>query len=151
MATERTMRGSCQCGQVTYEVTGPPLASIVCHCKDCQKLSASAWSTTLPFKADALEVRGRLKRWDRIADSGTPNAAYFCPECGNRIYHENPDDPRLRRLKAGTLDGDPIPAPQIHVWVSRKQPWVEIPDGVPAFAENAPADLASVLGRRGPG
>ena len=140
------MRGSCQCGQVRYETTEPALVSLVCHCKDCQKLSASAYSTTLTYRAEALIVTGELKRWVRIAESGTPNAAYFCPECGNRIFHENPDDPALRRLKPGTLDSDSIPAPEIHVWVSRKQPWVEIPPGMPIFEKNA-SNLLAVLGR----
>lgn len=140
------MRGSCQCGGVTYEVTEPPLVSLVCHCRDCQKLSASAYSTTLTFRAEALRVHGELSRWQRIAESGTPNAAWFCPTCGNRIFHENPEDPSLRRLKPGTLDSHPIPVPEIHVWVSRKQPWVEIPEGVPTFEKNA-SNLEAVIGR----
>jgi hypothetical protein len=140
------MRGSCQCGQVSYETTEPALISLICHCKDCQKLSASAYSTTLTYRAEALVVTGELKRWVRIAESGTLNAAYFCPECGNRIFHENPNDPALRRLKPGTLDSDPIPTPQIHVWVSRKQPWVEIPPDMPTFGKNA-SNLLAVLGR----
>jgi hypothetical protein len=140
-----TMHGSCQCGGVRYEVTGPPMVSLVCHCRDCQKLSASAYSPTLVFPSEAFRVEGRLERWESRADSGTRKHAYFCPRCGNRIYHQDPDQPSTVRLKAGTLDG-PIPAPQAHVWVSRKQPWVTLPDGVPTFEGNA-VDLAAVLRR----
>ena len=67
-------RGSCQCGGVTYEILEPPLVSLVCHCMDCQKLSASAYSATLTFRAQALRVHGELRQWQRIADSGTPRS-----------------------------------------------------------------------------
>ena len=138
--------GSCQCGSVTYRVTEPPVISLVCHCVDCQKLSSSPFSATVTYHSHALQVSGRLERWIRIAESGTPNAAFFCPICGNRIYHENPDRPGLRRLKPGTLDSGPIPTPEVQVWVSRKQPWFEIPGDLPTFKGNA-HDLLRVIGR----
>ena len=36
--------GSCQCGNVNYEITDEPLVTYACHCRDCQKLSTSAFS-----------------------------------------------------------------------------------------------------------
>jgi hypothetical protein len=62
MTDELPLKGSCQCGQVTYEVTEKPLAMFACHCIECQKLSASAYSTTMFLRADALHVTGELKR-----------------------------------------------------------------------------------------
>lgn len=147
--TESTLRGSCQCGAVTYQATAAPLFSLACHCRECQKLSASAYSTTLSFRAGDLVVRGELASFERTADSGRRVMSYFCPGCGNRIYHADPDAPGLMRLKSGTLDSAPIPAPRAHVWVSRKQPWVTIADGVPTFAEGAPPEVMKALMRSG--
>lgn len=148
MSNALPLTGSCQCGAVTYEVTEEPLAALACHCKDCQKLSASAYSTTVQVRADALKITGELKVFERIADSGRRNFAYFCPDCGNRIYHQDPEAPGMKRLKAGTLNNAPIPEPKVHVWVSRKQPWVVIPDGIPAFEEGITKDdYRKIFGR----
>ena len=140
------LRGACQCGNVTYSVREAPLFCLACHCKDCQKLSAAAFSPTLVFRAEAFSTTGTLKMWESRADSGRRKHAFFCPECGNRIYHLDPDAPALVRLKPGTLDTAEIPPPQAHVWVSRKQPWMVIPEGTPAFTENAdPAFMQGLL------
>lgn len=138
------MKGSCQCGNVQYEAKAPPVLSVACHCLDCQKLSGTAYSVTLVFKAESFEVSGETNTYEAVADSGTPKIGHFCPACGNRIYHVDPTMPGSIRLKPGTLDNAPIPEPQCHLWVSRKQPWVEIPDDMPTFEENA-VNLGQVL------
>ena len=44
-------------------------------------------------------------------------------QCGNRIYHENPEAPELIRFKPGTLDDTSVLSPQGHTWTCREQPW----------------------------
>lgn len=126
--------GTCQCGAVRYSVSMEPLATVACHCQDCQKLSASAFSLTMLITDDAFELMtGELKVFERPADKGGSALCYFCPTCGNRVYHENPLLPGLLRLKPGGLDDTSQIAPQAHVWTSRAQPWFEFPEGVPTF------------------
>jgi hypothetical protein len=127
------IQGSCQCGSVTYELREPPLMVVACHCKQCQKLSTSAFSITAVVKADAVEFKGEMKDWSRMADSGNVNAAKFCPTCGNRIYHYNPDEPDIIKLKPSSLADTSIIEPTAHVWVSEKMPWFQIPAGVKVF------------------
>ena len=134
---DEPMKGSCQCGQVHYEADAPPVLSLACHCLDCQKLSGTAFSVTLVFKEENFHIDGDLARYEAKADSGSTKIGYFCPTCGNRIYHTDPAMPGSIRLKPGTLDNAPLTEPQTHVWTSRKQPWVEIPDDVPSFSHNA--------------
>ncbi|WP_461522045.1 GFA family protein [Porticoccus sp.] len=122
--------GSCQCGHITYELLAPPLKVIACHCRECQKLSTSAFSLTAMVEHDALKVSGQLKHWERPSDSGNTNCAKFCPHCGNRIYHFNPDQPNIIKLKPSTLADTRIIQPTLHVWVSEKQDWFQIPEGV---------------------
>ena len=65
------MTGGCQCGAVRYELTGTPLSLIICHCKDCQRQTSSAFGMTLPVaKRDFVLLSGDLKAWRRRADSG---------------------------------------------------------------------------------
>ena len=142
--------GTCQCGGTHYEITQQPLITVVCHCRDCQKLSAGAFSLTMLIKRDSFRlIRGELRCFSRPADSGNTADCYFCSICGNRIYHENPAAPGVIRLKPGTLDNTGEIIPDAHVWTSRAQPWVTIPAGIPQF-ETQP-DIAQFLrDRAGP-
>ncbi len=132
-AIEYPIKGSCQCGQVSYELLAPPQMVVACHCKECQKLSTSAFSITAMVDARDLVFSGEMKHWQRPADSGNISAAKFCPTCGNRIYHYNPAEPDKIKLKPSNLTDTRIIQPVAHVWVSEKQDWFEIPAGVKVF------------------
>jgi len=129
------IEGSCQCGQVTYKLKEPPKIVLACHCKECQKLSTSPFSVTAIIESNAIEFYGELNEWSRVAESGNANNAKFCPECGNRIYHFNPNDKSTIKLKLKPIDleNDILFDPTIHVWVSEKLSWYKLPDGVKVF------------------
>ncbi|MFT5308884.1 MAG: hypothetical protein ACJAYO_000233 [Thalassolituus oleivorans] len=127
------IQGSCQCGQVTYKLLSEPLMVVACHCKECQKLSTSAFSITALVNADTVEFNGEIQDWIRVAESGNLNGAKFCPTCGNRIYHFNPAEPDKIKLKPSNLSDTGIIHPVAHVWVSEKQDWFVIPEGVAVY------------------
>lgn len=127
------IEGSCQCGGVSYQLLSEPLMVLACHCKECQKLSTSAFSITAVVSADAVVFQGEMAEWSRVADSGKINGAKFCPSCGNRIYHFDPSDPEKIKLKPSSLSDTSMIIPTAHVWVSEKQDWYSIPDGVAEF------------------
>jgi hypothetical protein len=128
------LTGTCQCGSIHYKITQSPIVTLVCHCIDCQKLSAGAFSLTMAINREAFElIRGNLKSWERPTASGGTAICFFCGDCGNRIYHENPEMPEVLRLKPGTLDDTAFINPDAHVWTKRAQPWVVIPPGIPRY------------------
>lgn len=129
------LHGSCQCGQVTYRLHKAPTLVLACHCKECQKLSTSPFSVTAMVAAESIEFSGELKEWSRMAESGNRNHAKFCPDCGNRVYHYNPDDPSVIKLKLKPvgLTDETILTPTAHIWVSEKQAWYQLPDNVDIF------------------
>jgi len=127
------VEGSCQCGGVRYKLLSEPLMVFACHCKECQKLSTSAFSITAVVSTDSIEFQGEMKEWSRTAESGNTIEARFCPACGNRIYHFNPKDPDRIKLKPSTLSDTSFINPTAHVWVSEKQEWYTIPDGVAVY------------------
>lgn len=145
--------GTCQCGSVRYTISAPPIVTLVCHCIDCQKLSASAFSLTMAVHRDSFIVdSGDLQSWERPTADGGAAICYFCPECGNRIFHENPEMPEVLRLKPGTLDDTSSIRPEAHVWTKRAQPWVNIPSDMPSY-EGQPdvGVLMRDLGKNRPG
>ena len=63
------LAGGCQCGAVHYEIRGQPKSLYVCHCRECQKQSASAFGISVIIKrADFRITRGEVKVWSRATD-----------------------------------------------------------------------------------
>jgi hypothetical protein len=128
--------GGCQCGEVRYEISGEPLALYVCHCRECQKQSASAFGMSLEVPRAGLRVvRGTPKFWTRAADSGRRLRCAFCPTCGSRVWHEPEGPSDTITIKAGSLDIPADMSSAIHIWVSRKLPGVTIPAGAKQYLE----------------
>jgi hypothetical protein len=132
--------GGCQCGAVRYLLRRESIAVYACHCKECQKQSASAFGLSLPFAREELELTGETESWRRPTDSGSFTTGWFCPKCGSRLFHVSDRAPARGTLKAGTLDDTSQLEPRFHIWTSRKQPWVVLPEGVPQF-ETQSVDL----------
>jgi len=136
--------GSCQCGNVNYEVIEEPLITVACHCQDCQKLSTSAFSVSMILKRTGFKiVSGELKSWERPTAAGGVAVCWFCPDCGNRIFHENPEMPSVIRLKPGTLEDTSVLKPQAHVWTCREQPWLGRSSDLQKFEQQP--DLAAAM------
>ena len=131
--------GGCQCGEVRYESEGGPSELYVCHCRECQKQSASAFGISFIAPRQGLRVtRGAVKFWSRPADSGGRVKCAFCPNCGSRLWHEDeggPETPETVSIKGGSLDDPPDLSTAFHIWTSRKLPGVNIPDGARQFPE----------------
>ena len=64
--TQVTLKGSCLCGSVRYEVSGDPQRFYHCHCKRCRKSSGTGHATNL-FMVEARlvfpEGESLLKRY----------------------------------------------------------------------------------------
>ncbi|MDX2222877.1 MAG: GFA family protein [Rhodospirillaceae bacterium] len=119
--------GGCQCGAVRYAIDAEPATIYVCHCRDCQKQSASAYGMSVTFPTPAVRItKGAMKTFRRPAASGAEVFCQFCPDCGARLFHGKDSRPEFINLKPGTLDDPDWVRPVAHVWTSRKQPWVTI-------------------------
>lgn len=154
MTGQPAVTGGCQCGAVRYRITGPHLVAYVCHCRECQRQSASAFALSIPLSAAEIDVTGTLATYARTTDSGSRTECLYCPACGVRVMHRSARAPENVTLKGGTLDDTSGLVPVAHLWVSRKQPWVRLDPAVPAF-ETQPADLkawrdALLASRRSP-
>ena len=83
----------------------------------------------------ALE-QGEPRSFSRAGESGLSVEGAFCGDCGTRIYHRLERMPTTLNVKAGTLDDTSGLRPAVHVRVSRKQSWLELPEDVPRFDRN---------------
>ena len=136
LAMQQTFTGQCQCGAVRYTVTGKAITAFVCHCRECQRQSGSAFGMAAWIDDAAVDLeRGALQEWTRHTPSGKQMVCRFCAVCGSRLFHQVLGS-RIFSIKPGSLD-DPSPfQPVAHIWVSSKQPWVDIPAGQIQFQGN---------------
>jgi len=126
--------GGCQCGSVRYRIGSAPLALSVCHCKECQRQSGSAFGMSLVVRKEDFDLlQGELRDFTRDSESGRPVRCAFCPGCGTRIYHEPTFMKGVLNVKPGTLDETSALEPTLQVWTRSKQAWVVVPDRVKSF------------------
>lgn len=132
----QALKGSCLCGGVQYEVTGPLFAMATCHCTQCRKASGSEFATNASVSSDDFKITAGE---DLLAAyEWTPGQARtFCSRCGSPIMKRWRDDPSKVRLRLGCLDSDLEQKSQLHVYTSEMPSWSKICDDLPQF-ENEP-------------
>ena len=50
-----SLSGSCLCGQINLTISSEPMMAGVCHCKNCQKQTGSAFSTLAGFPLSDID------------------------------------------------------------------------------------------------
>lgn len=135
-----SLTGGCQCGAVRYRINAAQVVCYACHCRDCQKMSGSAFGISVPIRRTDLEVAGPLRSWQRRSPSGAMSDCFFCGTCGSRILHASTRDPAVVTLRGGTLDDTSGLQPAAHIWVGSKQPWLALPEDAATF-DTQPTDL----------
>jgi hypothetical protein len=124
--------GGCSCGAVRYRLTSEPLFVHCCHCLNCQRQTGSAFVVNLLIEADRVEVvSGEPEPVDVPRDDGSSQRIYRCPTCRVALYSEY-SSPKLRYVRAGTLDEPRGIEPDVHIFTRSKVGWVTLPESVPA-------------------
>ena len=138
------LTGGCCCGAIRYEVRALPYAVTVCHCRDCQRLTGSAFSMPMVVPQHAFSVtQGASKTWERTADSGNVSTQHFCDSCGTRLYTEPRSLPHCVTIRAGTLDDTSWLKPVAQVWTKSAQSWA-CSDDLLSYEAN-PEDVGPIL------
>jgi hypothetical protein len=144
--------GQCACGEIRYRATAQPGFSWICHCRDCQRASGSAYCSILYVPGDAMEVRGTARYYTVSAESGNQVSRGFCPTCGSPMFILADLVPDLQGVWATSLDEPAQFSPVVQVWCVSGQPWGTLhPDlnriaKAPSAAEFSEIPAASASG-----
>jgi len=92
--------GSCLCGAVRYEVTGPLRDVVECHCAMCRRTHGHVAAYTAAPKRALRLVESRGLKWFTSSDFARRG---FCEECGGSVFWERTRGD-LVSIAAGTLD-----------------------------------------------
>ncbi|HEX5044356.1 MAG TPA: GFA family protein [Candidatus Polarisedimenticolaceae bacterium] len=130
--------GSCLCGAVRFEITGPFLRAGHCHCSRCRKHSGTAVCTQARVRREYFRLlAGEASiRVYRPADGAAVKA--FCLTCGSSLFGGSWPEGQEVSIRLGAFDGDPGVRPQYHTFVASRAPWDEITDALPQFPGAGP-------------
>ncbi|HIG13218.1 MAG TPA: GFA family protein [Gammaproteobacteria bacterium] len=100
-----THEGGCLCGSVRYQVTGAPQVASICHCRYCQLRSGSAFSISVYFAQDQVQLGvGAVKTHELTTASGRAFDTRFCTECGTTVWWTIGTRPDSIGISGGTFD-----------------------------------------------
>jgi hypothetical protein len=89
---------------------------------------------SMVIRKETLQIlAGEPASYAKTADSGRQALMHACPTCGTKLWNEPLASPDLLIVKPGTLDDSSWAAPAGDIWTSRRMPWVELEDGLPAY------------------
>ena len=131
------LEGRCDCGQVRYRMQTAPLFVHCCHCRWCQRETGASFALNALIEADrVVHLAADPEIVDTPSNSGKGQRIARCPRCRIALWSNYAGGgPLLRFVRVGTLDQPDHLPPDIHIFTSSKQPWVQLPEGVPAVPE----------------
>ena len=136
------LRGSCLCGGVKFEISGPLSPPSNSHCSFCRKQHGAAFrSRARVNKSDFKWVQGEALVKFYESTPGTFRG--FCSACGSPIVNKFDERSRSAAFRPvavseygiaiGVLDDDSGVRPLAHIFVGNKAPWFEITDDLPQY------------------
>jgi len=121
--------GGCSCGKHRFCCLGLPQTVFACHCRECQKMSGSAFLVWLEFRQEQVDLDlSRMKQYSRKGESGNRVNLYFCIDCGNSFYGTIEGRPGVF-LTSGTFETTDWIKPMAHLWTDSAEHWLKSPDG----------------------
>lgn len=119
----QTITGTCLCGSVGYQYSGPSKVFQYCQCSRCRKYTGSAHASHVIVEPSQFQW---LKGEEFTVRYEVPEARYFattfCKKCGSSL-------PWLTKkgnavvITAGTLDDDPGEKPVQCLFTASGAPW----------------------------
>jgi len=129
--------GGCACGKVRFRMHRAPLFVHCCHCRWCQRETGTSFALNAIIESDEIELlQGEPERVEIPSESGKGQTILRCSKCQIAVWsHYAGAGDKLSMVRVGTLDQVDLLQPDVHIYTDSKQPWVIIPDGVPAFGQ----------------
>ncbi len=148
---EVRITGGCYCGAIRYECDQPPVEPGICHCRECQRWTGSAFLAVAGFPQSGFRyTRGN----PRLNQSSSLVDRYFCADCGSSLHCRylislgdadltaNPD---YLLVSVGTLDDPGMAKMEYHYGVESQLPWVHFDDDLPRTRCDEAPELIDAL------
>ena len=132
MTAENKYEGGCSCGKVRYRLNNNPMIVHACHCRQCQRVTGSAFVLNALIEKDQVELL--TGETANVRFPNTSHTAFFCPDCATYVWSEYKG--RFGDcwfIRVGSLDEPSRLPPDVHIFLESKQPWFSLPKEAPQF------------------
>lgn len=119
------LNGSCNCGAITFAITGDTWGVSNCHCGQCRKQSGNVWASAVVKQTD-IAIQGSPNWYE----SSTDAKRGFCPTCGSFLFWKH-DAEASMSFSLGAVDGPTGLAIEKHIFVADKGDYYTIADNLP--------------------
>jgi hypothetical protein len=117
-----TVEGGCRCGRVRFRLSGAPIFTAACHCRGCQRMTASAWSLSGAWPAEQFEV---IAGEPVIGGLHGATRHYFCGHCMSWLFTRPEGFDAFVNVRTTLLDMPPADPPFFETWTSEALPWAK--------------------------
>jgi hypothetical protein len=116
--------GGCRCDRLRFRISAPPLVTMACHCRGCQKMTGSAFSLSV-----AIPTQGFAIIKGEPVVGGLRGAAHhmFCPHCLSWAFTRMEGMDGSVNVRATLLDDASWYAPFIESQTLEKLPLAATP------------------------
>ena len=118
-----TRTGGCRCGAIRFALSAAPLITMACHCKGCQRMTASAFSlSSLHRDADFTVTQGEPV----IGGAKNPDVTHYCcPACMSWLFTRPTGLPDFVNVRATMMDDCAGYSPFIETQTDEMLPWAK--------------------------
>lgn len=130
--------GGCACGSVRFEASNDPVATRICMCRDCQKLTGGAGTVLAFFETQGVTIDGEARDFSGVAASGNVMHRAFCPNCGTPLFSRAEVRPHLIGIRVGALDDPSSVTPEAIIWTESAPAWAHLNPELPHVPQQPP-------------
>ena len=134
-ATDRKRKqhlgGGCLCGAVRYAVSGALRPIVMCHCRQCGRITGHIMAATAARHADFQLLAEESLAW---YDSSAEARRGFCKRCGSTLFWLGAGRDYLS-IAAGSLDDTRGLKIACHIFTADKGSYYEITDAAPQLRD----------------
>jgi len=116
--------GQCLCGQVAIRISAPPIVTMACHCRGCQRLTSSAFSLSVAIPSEGFAV---TQGEPVLGALHGPHRHYYCPNCMSWMFTRPAGMDWFVNVRTTMLDDPAAFPPFIETATDEKLPWVTTP------------------------
>ncbi len=137
LGTGYPLAGSCSCQKVSFHLLREPMFVHCCHCTWCQRETGSAFAVNAMIEsANVKLLKGEVAVTPMPTNSGIGQKIIRCNACKSALWsHYGAADDRVSFVRVGTLDTPKHCSPDIHIYTSSTQLWVNLQGKVPVVEE----------------
>ena len=115
--------GGCRCGRIRFTISAPPLLTTACHCRGCQRMTASAYSLSAAIPTDGFAITQGEPEPGGMHAPGQDHR--HCGWCKSWVFTLLPPETGFVNVRASMLDDPYWFTPFVEVETAEKLPFAD--------------------------